>query len=420
MDSEVDENDGIWCSFGVDDERWIRQRFEWLVNSLGLERLWQAPFLTLCERDFPDPYAGTEADAAALFSRVCAYLNVDVNRLKLGFFSADNPVECELAAIPTEACGLYEMDQEKATVWLDRAMLHDTQTLIATMGHELCHDILLGGGLLDSEEDLDHEHVTELTTVFLGFGIFSANDYLQERSWHESSLEYSSTRLKGYFSLGQWAYSLALAAWYRNEFAPVWLKDLRSDLRDLVPKHLRRLAKSDGIPLQIPRTLDSKKVDAIRRRLRESLGLPELIVTSAYETATSTSMVPCICPCCRERSEFSIEFAGHVVVCPFCRECMDVPDLPGGKQVRLDLQRSERGLLQQNWAVHRLGVRWRNCFLLIAIVAGVPMMIAANEIHYGPLLLAYYVGIGVGAYLSKMWIELKSLECSSSNSQPER
>ena len=92
-DSDSPQVNDTWCPLSRADELWIHQRFDWLTDKLGIKRLWQAPFLTPSERDFPDAFAATEESATVLFARICRYLELDANRLKLGFFSDDDPIE---------------------------------------------------------------------------------------------------------------------------------------------------------------------------------------------------------------------------------------------------------------------------------------------------------------------------------------
>ena len=50
--------------------------------------------------------------------------------------------------------------------------------LIATMSHELAHEYLIGQGRISGEEE-DHEQLTDLLAVFLGFGVMLANSSLR-------------------------------------------------------------------------------------------------------------------------------------------------------------------------------------------------------------------------------------------------
>src|SRR6185295_18268065 len=70
---------------------------------------------------------------------------------------------------------------DPATICLNPSQLKDPESLVATLVHELAHEILLGGGLLtDNNEDL--ERLTDLLPTYLGLGIFGANDVFHEEN----------------------------------------------------------------------------------------------------------------------------------------------------------------------------------------------------------------------------------------------
>lgn len=416
------ENSENWCPISSGDEIWMHARFDWLVETFGIERLWHAPFLTPCETDFPDPFSGTEENVRVLFSRICGYLDIDVNRLRLGFFSNDDPLECELAAMPTEAAGLYDGDHEKPAVWIARTELGDAESLVGTIAHELCHDILLGGGYLDAEEDTDHEFVTDLTTLYLGFGVFTSNSYLREKNWNTGNLEFSSTRQKGYLKLPQLGYGLALVAWHRNETSPEWAKALRPDLRDLVGRNLKFIAKMRGVPAQLPKSLDSRIGDHVRNQRTDELDLPELIVPENYETAEFTSAVRCVCSECHAPIQFPVELAGRIATCPLCHEDIDVPDLPGGRHEALVGQwnRRKQEIQKDRWAHHNLNARWQKFFLVAAGAFGIPWFgVLAGSIS--PLfLVGYSLGAVISVGFTSWWYYLKALEQNTGETLVDR
>jgi len=62
-------------------------------------------------------------------------------------------------------------------------VLKDPINLIATLVHELSHIILLGeGGLEENDEEL-----TDLNTIAMGFGIFTANSTFKFEYWRGTS-----------------------------------------------------------------------------------------------------------------------------------------------------------------------------------------------------------------------------------------
>src|SRR6185369_12133724 len=85
------------------------------------------------------------------------------------------------------------------------SQLQDPFVLVATIAHELGHVILLGRGLLNPKTE-DHEPLTDLLTILLGLGVFTANcaarfiQYQDERQagWSMQRLGYLPEQVHGY------------------------------------------------------------------------------------------------------------------------------------------------------------------------------------------------------------------------------
>jgi len=100
---------------------------------------------------------------------------------------------------------------------------------VATLAHELGHVILLGGGLLDRAVK-DMEPMTNLLTVFLGFGIFNANCAGRFRQWHKDGRQGWSMQRLGYLPEEIYGYALARFAQERGERRPKWVGHLSTNV----------------------------------------------------------------------------------------------------------------------------------------------------------------------------------------------
>ena len=138
--------------------------------------------------------------------------------------------------------GLYVAAEGKTVVRIDVNLLSVPETLIATYAHELSHVLLLGGKRICAD-DLDHEYVTDLNTVFFGLGVFNANDSYLDR-YRENRRGETIGRL-GYLHWDIWAYALALYAWLRGEPDPDWATWLRPGIRSTFRKSLKYLTRTD-------------------------------------------------------------------------------------------------------------------------------------------------------------------------------
>ena len=111
--------------------------------------------------------------------------------------------------------------------------------LIATIAHELAHERLRGEGRIACDRP-DYEPLTDLLTVYLGLGIFTANS-----AFEFSQNAYSwGTRRMGYLTEPMFGYALACYAWMRGEGDPAWARYLDANPRAFLKKGLRFLRRS--------------------------------------------------------------------------------------------------------------------------------------------------------------------------------
>jgi hypothetical protein len=222
----------------------------WLAGEFGLETMLRARVIVPTVELFPDPFDGTEAAASVLLRRVCVYMGVDPDRIRLGFYSEELPD----LAYPylreqywQRTAGLYRRSRRRRRrrdrIWIESSQLQDPISLAATFAHELAHVHLLGDRRLTGEEE-DHEPLTDLLTVYLGLGILTANAFLRERREADGHRMRWSLHRVGYLSASLYGYALALFAWVRGERQPSWTGELRLDVRTPFEQGLRFLVET--------------------------------------------------------------------------------------------------------------------------------------------------------------------------------
>jgi hypothetical protein len=225
----------------------MEHRMRWLCQEFGLDRMLQTSVVLPTTEFFPDPYQGTEADARILFARMCGYLDVEVGRIQLGFYSEKGPElgeQFRLERAGDGTAGLYQRDVEER-IWLEVSKLKHPAILAATMAHELGHVHLLGDGRL-SRDEKDHEPLTDLLTVFFGLGVLTANAILLEtREPGDQGRTWWGLSRQGYLSAPMYGYALALFAWVRDELKPHWARELRPDVRVPFAQGLRYLIRTE-------------------------------------------------------------------------------------------------------------------------------------------------------------------------------
>jgi tetratricopeptide (TPR) repeat protein len=174
-------------------------------------------------------------------------MDVDRSRVRLELYQTPAADVIASSFDPTlnrsYALGVYDNDGERIVIWLESTNLTDVEAVIRTLAHELGHVHLLGDGRLN-QSNPDHEPLTDLLTVFMGCGIFSANRALTETNWKAGRWSGWSISTGGYLSMAQYSYALALYARARRERSPSWVKYLRPDVRAMMQTELARLGNS--------------------------------------------------------------------------------------------------------------------------------------------------------------------------------
>ncbi len=212
---------------------WIDQSLSRLEAILGLQRLRESPVILPTPHFFPDGGEGTEGAARVLFERVCGFMQVDSQRLRLCFYQEESAEDALRRSLPTweggrgGTAGFYHdrPDADKITIAIEVSKLRDPLPLIATMAHELAHVLLLGGGHIDRDA-ADMEPLTDLATVFCGFGLFTAGSAARFKQWDDGTQHGWSFQRLGYLPEPMFGYALAAYAQRRGEDKPAWAKHL--------------------------------------------------------------------------------------------------------------------------------------------------------------------------------------------------
>jgi hypothetical protein len=215
----------------------------WLVHWIGLERILDAQVILPTDEFFPDPYHGDEASARRWLTRMCRYMRVDPATVTLVVFP-DEAAPGAAGYYQQGAKTCFPVTRARSQISVAASQLANPSVLVATLAHELGHEILLGGGKLTTDVT-DHEQITDLLMVFLGVGIFNANATIVESHWNYGAT-YSGWSIgrQGYLSSFVFGYALALFAFFRRELNPTWAKHLRKDARETLWKALRYLKKT--------------------------------------------------------------------------------------------------------------------------------------------------------------------------------
>ncbi len=201
-----------------EDKIWVDEDLNWLKMEFGQEHFMEIRTVTPTKDFYNRTFYGTERDAEFILERTMELMNIQNVDIKLDFFS-DSPIEMADGTILTtpadlngswkSASGTYEQTENGTVISIETGQLKNPISLIATISHELAHQILLGENRIEENDEL----LTDFTAITYGFGIFIGNSRFQFSSqgfgWQSSS--------QGYLPEQIIAYSMAWLSKERNE-----------------------------------------------------------------------------------------------------------------------------------------------------------------------------------------------------------
>jgi hypothetical protein len=226
------------CPVSEKAQLWTEESLRWLRGEFGDDAL--RGEVLRPETVFPPAsYSGREDDVAVVLRRLCDRMGVPIESVAIEF--DDDPDVTPDPRVPVAhafsgAAGEYHRRGGIAVLAIRRRQLRHPAALAAILAHELAHARLLGEQRIDPARS-DGEQLTDLTTIFFGTGIFTANaafDYSQTQSgWQSSHLGYLGETLSGY--------ALAYFAYLRSERDPDWAAALDTNPRAYLRQGLRYL-----------------------------------------------------------------------------------------------------------------------------------------------------------------------------------
>jgi hypothetical protein len=92
--------------------------------------------------------------------------------------------------------------------------------------------------------------LTDLLTVFLGLGIFTANSAFKFNQWTGGGKQGWEAKRLGYLTESMFGYALALFAWARGEDKPQWSKYLEGNVKYYFRSGLKYLEKTGDSKLK--------------------------------------------------------------------------------------------------------------------------------------------------------------------------
>jgi hypothetical protein len=205
---------------------------------------------------FPPPFSGSDGDVRAVVRSVARYMGVQAD-VDVQFSEDLDHAENLKRLFPGKtgtfrsagAAGAYAHADADGphVVTVDRSNVSEPARLLAVIAHELGHVRLFGERRISAGRQ-DHEPLTDLATVYLGMGIFTANAAFNFSRISGYGIEpaggWQSRRL-GYMTEQMFGYALARYAVYRGELNPAWAKYLDTNPRVYMKQGIRYLRRLD-------------------------------------------------------------------------------------------------------------------------------------------------------------------------------
>lgn len=212
----------------------IDNSFRRLAALVGVQRFFQAIVVLPTPEHFPDPYDQSEKALQQMFHRVAAHMQVAPSEIDVTLYVSGDHITRDLvpfySGTSSVAAGLYHHDPaERPHISINEDQLKDPIALVAVLAHEIGHIILLRPGLV-SRDDPEMEPLNDLLTIFLGFGVFTANSAFRFEQHSDYSSQGWSARRQGYLSERELGYALARFAFERRERKPAWMSFLSTNV----------------------------------------------------------------------------------------------------------------------------------------------------------------------------------------------
>jgi hypothetical protein len=195
-----------------DEREWLLEALRELIEARGPRTFLEARILEPSPRDFPDPFEPSKRGVRALLRRILAYAGLEGLGVELSTFSEPHRIR-EL----DERGRAKAWGREKGTAaWfagiedgvcrfgVAEENIHEPAALVATLCHEVAHAWRAVHALWVDDRAVE-ERLTDLSTVYLGFGLLTTNGtYLYRQRG-----DITGGAADGSIAVTQWSHSYA-------------------------------------------------------------------------------------------------------------------------------------------------------------------------------------------------------------------
>lgn len=251
---------------------WIVRKFSWLLGELGIDEHSSRPLILPTPEYFPRTWTPSQEALDDLVRRMQRFAGLEGFPLRTAvdddFDPLARPWGMEGTWTKSGAAGCFYVPvfkEDEFWIILAASSLADGLSLAGTVGHELGHLFVHGRLRLGQPAPgrtysgtrafrplpPDHEHLTDLVTVLMGFGILSCEASFKFKTWSSGHSEGWSVSNKGYLSQTDLSFALALSCTLRGMEADIVLPHLGINSREYFQRALRFFLDQDDLVRRI-------------------------------------------------------------------------------------------------------------------------------------------------------------------------
>ena len=228
------------------------ETFKWLLIHFGGEVFFNNTVLVQpTKKFFPDEVSSETEAAYATFLRVKSYAGMDNWDCYLIAQEPDQEVKIAptLVVQGTEASplGTFSIGSEKAAISYNPKLIQQPMQLVATLAHELSHYLTATAAEPPPGGWDNWEFATDLTAVFLGFGVFMANSAFNFQQFTDVDSQGWSSSRNGYLSETELCFALTIFCKLQNIEISTATQHLKPNVKKLLSLSLAELNRSPQI-----------------------------------------------------------------------------------------------------------------------------------------------------------------------------
>lgn len=236
-----------------DDFSFQIECYEWLLRHYGGDLFYRDTTLVLPTQECFPTLAGSEsASVQSLFDCVKLYAGMRdwPCEIEAQTKNPDKHVGTFMAVqnAPNNPLGTFSVDEkQKVVIGYSPDLVKDLNRLIATFAHELAHYLTYSCPEPPPGGWDNWEFATDITAIFMGFGIFQANSSFRFQQHGDAFSQGWSTSQNGYLTEAESAFALAIFLKLKEVDPEDIFHFLKPNVKNHVKKALKELSESEAI-----------------------------------------------------------------------------------------------------------------------------------------------------------------------------